>query len=306
MKNILYLFSIIALVGNSLTLHGQTTKLLNEIDSTKTYKVVLKDGSIFIGNVFNIDSANILIKTNYISKLEIQKEKVGQIEIIDKSFIHNNIYWFPNPNPTRYLFSPSAFSLKAGEGYYQNTYLILNSFNVGLTDNITIGGGFEFISTFASGDGINPVFFLTPKVAFKIAEKFHAGVGVLYVNADIFDNSNGNRTGLGITYAIGTYGTTDHNITGGLGWGFVKGDFSSRPILTISGMTRIAKKTAFVSENWFVPDSQNGVLKYYDVFSYGLRFFGESIAVDLALINNSDIAQGISIGFPYIDFVVKF
>ena len=284
---------------------GQTNKILNEIDSAKTYKVTLKDGSIFIGNIFKKDSSIIVMKTNFISKLEIQKEKVGQIEIIDKSSIHNNSYWFPNPHPTRYLFSPSAFSLKAGEGYYQNTYLFLNSFNVGLTDNVTIGGGFEFLSTF-SGDGIRPVFFLTPKVAFKVSNKFHAGVGALYVNAGNIDNSSSNRNGLGITYAIGTYGTTDHNITGGLGWGFVKGEFSNRPIITISGMSRISKKTAFVSENWFVPDSENGILKYYDVFSYGLRFFGESIAVDLALINNRNIVEVFAIGFPFIDFVVKF
>ena len=306
MKNILVLFSIIVLVGNAVRVKGQTHIILNEIDSAKTYKVTLKDGSIFIGSVLNKDSSTIVMKTNYISKLEIQKNKIGQIEVIDKSSIHNNSYWFPNPHPTRYLFSPSAFSLKAGEGYYQNTYLFLNSFNVGVTDNITIGGGFEFLTTFASGDGINPVFYLTPKVAFKVAEKFHAGVGVLYVNAGNLDNSNGNRNGLGITYAIGTYGSTDHNITGGLGWGFIKGEFSNRPIITISGMTRIAKKTAFVTENWFIPYSDNGVLKNYGVFSYGLRFFGESIAVDLALINNSDIAQAFGIGLPFIDFVVKF
>jgi len=37
-----------------------------------------------------------------------------------------------------------------------------------------------------------------------------------------------------------------------------------------------------------------------------VRFMGESIAVDLAFLNNSDIAEGIVIGVPWVDFVVKF
>jgi hypothetical protein len=51
-----------------------------------------------------------------------------------------------------------------------------------------------------------------------------------------------------------------------------------------------------------VPDDEG----YYAVFSYGLRFMGESIAVDLAFLNNGDIAESIIIGIPWVDFVVKF
>ena len=67
-------------------------------------------------------------------------------------------------------------------------------------------------------------------------------------------------------------------------------------------MTRIGKKTALVTENWLVPNNAN----YEPIFSYGIRFFGETIAVDLAFINNWDIAQQLIIGIPYVNFVVKF
>ena len=57
-----------------------------------------------------------------------------------------------------------------------------------------------------------------------------------------------------------------------------------------------------VTENWLVPSDG-----YYGVYSYGIRFMGEKITVDLAFLNNADIASDVlAIGVPYVDFVVKF
>jgi hypothetical protein len=170
----------------------------------------------------------------------------------------------------------------------------MNSFNYGVTDRFTIGGGFELISTF-SGE---PIFFITPKYTFPISEKWNAGTGILYANAAIDEDFSG----LGIGYGIVTYGTRENNATLGAGFGYVDGEVSGKPVLTLSGMRRIGRKSALVTENWFVPD--NG---YYGVFSYGIRFMGERITVDLAFLNNSEIAQDVLwIGIPYVDFVVKF
>lgn len=66
-------------------------------------------------------------------------------------------------------------------------------------------------------------------------------------------------------------------------------------------MTRITQKTALVTENWLISNDN-----YYSVFSYGVRFFGDNLAVDLAFVNNSDIAEEFIIGFPWVSFVVKF
>lgn len=263
----------------------------NSPDSTRIFKVELYDGSVFFGNILQQDSNSIIMRTPSIPKLELLISSIKSIDEIDPSNFKNESYWFPNPHATRYLYAPSAFNLKKGEGYYQNTLLVLNSFNVGITDNISIGGGLELFSTFAVR---TPFIFITPKVGFKVSEKFHAGGGVLFVRIP--------ETSLGTIYGTGTYGSKDHNITNSLGWGFVDGEFSLRPIITLSGMTRISKRTALVSENWFIPASS----KYYGLISYGIRFFGESMAIDLAFINNADIVKIIFIGIPYVSFVVKF
>jgi hypothetical protein len=292
MKNLIQILLFTILVFATSNVFGQKTNISEPVDSTKIYKIELKDGSIFIGNILQQDSVNLVLRTSSIPKIEIPVSKIKSIDEVDKSNFKNDIYWYPNPHATRYFYGPSAIGLKKGEGYYQNTYLVLNSFNVGITDNISIGGGLELISTFAGRD---PIFFITPKVSFKVAEKFHAGGGVLYARIP------GEFGSLGTVFATGTYGTTDNNITGSLGWGFVDSEFSERPIITLSGMTRISKRAALVTENWLIPTDG-----YYGLFSYGVRFFGEKIAVDLAFINNRDIAEAIIIGIPYVSFTVKF
>ena len=110
------------------------------------------------------------------------------------------------------------------------------------------------------------------------------------------------NAGLGLLYGLGTYGNKDSNVTATLAWGSVEGDAFNKPLFTVSGMTRIAKKTALITENWFVPTDTS----YEPLFSYGIRFFGENLAIDLAFINNWDIAQSLIIGVPYVNFVVKF
>lgn len=292
MKNLIQILLLAIIVFATSNVFCQKTNISEPVDTNKIYKIELKDGSVFIGNIMQQDSINLVLKNSSIPKIEILVSKIKSIDEVDKSNFKNDSYWYPNPHTTRYFYGPSAIGLKKGEGYYQNTYLVLNSFNVGISDNISIGGGLELISTFAAKD---PIFFITPKVSYKVAEKFHAGCGILYARFTSYFGS------LGTVFATGTYGTTDNNITGSLGWGFVDSEFSQQPIITLSGMKRISKRAALVTENWLIPSGE-----YYGLLSYGVRFFGEKIAVDLAFINNRDIAEEIIIGIPYVSFTVKF
>jgi len=301
MKKSSFLLLSLLLIIASIKVSGQKVSISGPIDSTNIYSVELKDGSTHIGNIISKDSAILIMKTPSIPRMEIPVDNVVSIEELNKTDYDYSTYRFPNPHATKYLISPSAFMLKQGEGYYQNTLVFLNSFNVGILNNFSFGGGIEFISTFATlGNGnLDPIFFLTPKVGFKVTDKFHAGGGILYVSIPSIDSEP--RTGLGITYGMATYGTVDDNLTGSIGWGFIEGDFSGSPVISVSGMTRIAKHAALITENWLIPTEG-----YYGIFSYGIRFFGDNTSVDLAFINNSDIAESLFVGIPFVDFVVKF
>ena len=179
MKFYRFLFSTCFLVLVSLLAIGQKLKISGPIDSAKVYRLELRDGSTQIGNILQKDSATIILRTPSIPRMEIPAKNIVSIEELDATEYKDGAYWFPNPHATRYLIGPSAFTLKKGEGYYQNTYIFLNSVNVGLSDNFSFGGGIEFISTFSSlgGGNFDPIFYLTPKVGFKVAEKVQVGGG---------------------------------------------------------------------------------------------------------------------------------
>ncbi len=273
----------------------QTDSTNTQTAAPQRWMVETIDGSVFQGVYLGQSEAGIRLLSDTAGEITIPMAAVKNFRILTERNMKNGVYWFDNPNDTRYLFSPSAFSLKKGEAYYQNTYLVLNSFNYGVTDRFTIGAGFELISTF-SGE---PIFFITPKYTFPINEKWNAGAGVLYVNSSVSDDF----TGLGIGYGIVTYGNRDNNATFGTGFGYVDGGVSGKPVFTLSGMKRLSQKTSLVTENWIVPTDNS----YYGVYSYGIRFMGEKLTVDLALLNSPDIARDVLIiGIPYVDFVVKF
>ncbi|MEY4991435.1 MAG: hypothetical protein RI948_301 [Bacteroidota bacterium] len=281
---------------NSSNLFAQNSRIQDPTDSLKVYQVELSDGTIFMGFILFKDSNVLVMKTTSIPRLEIPMEKVRSCEVMEHTTLKDGAYWFGNPHATRYLFGPSAINLKKREKYYQNTWLFLNSFNIGITDHFSIGGSIEMISTtlsLATGN-FSPTILITPKIGYQLADKVHAGGGVLYAN--ILGEQSA-----GIAYGITTYGTYDNNITGGLGWGFINGSFSSRPIITFSGMKRVSRKLALVSENWLIPSSS-----YYGIYSYGIRFFSEKMAVDLALVNNPDIASLLKIGIPFASYTLKF
>jgi hypothetical protein len=278
-----------------------------EFDSTSTYVIELLDGTEITGTYIGKTDELLFISTASIPRIEIPFAQIKSIKVAADSSMRGSKYWFPNPNATRYFFAPSGFNLKKGEGYYQNSYLILNSVNYGLTDQISIGGSIELISTFSSlAEGsFNPIVLITPKIAYPLSKELNVGAGLLFVSLPEIDNDP--RTNVGIAYGLGTYGNVEHNATLGFGWGFVDGSWAKRPVITINGMTRIRPNMSLVTENWILPfgeDLEEG--RYYEVFSYGVRFFGKKLSVDLAFINNRDIAEVLLIGVPYVDFVVKF
>jgi hypothetical protein len=194
---------------------------------------------------------------------------------------------------------------------------MLNSVHYGVTDWFSIGGGFEFVSTFTGfREQWSPIFYLAPKFSFDLGEKFQLGVGAVHVNTGsqrIVPSNNSGSFG-GLTYAVVTYGSKESNVSLGGGLSYSSRNFNQRPVVTVSGMHRVSKRVALVSENWFVPPTTGSIQgesggvnlqDYSALYSYGVRFLGEKMAVDVAFLNNSSIISDWYIGIPYVSFVVK-
>ena len=275
-------------------------------DTSANVLVKFREGSQYMGKFKENKHDTLTIITTDLGDVRIPYGKIKSVQVLEHLMVKKGKYWFPTPLPGRYYFAPSAFTLAPGEGYYQNTIIVLNSFNVGVTKWFSIGGGIEFLTTIGSitAGEFMPTFYVTPKVGFKVAKNLRLGAGVIY--AQVLGNQFRMATGYGLV----TYGTPDYNITGGIGLTYSSTEkeewvWQKNPMITLCGTARLARRLAFISENWIIPGAgKSGAA--YAVFSYGLRFMGESMSVDLAFINSKDIVKVLFIGIPFVSFTVKF
>lgn len=285
-----------------------------QLEIGTSYLIRTIDGRSISGKIGTVE-ANLI---------EVENESLGRIALNPDSIIdfrQNQKAHFPNPNATRYFFAPSSFMLAKGEGYYQNTYILMNSVNYGLTRNITAAGGV-----------ILPFwFYVTPKIGFQISEHYGVACGGFYATSIITEREM--DMGVGIGYLMMTAGGRENNITLACGYGYSRlereWNKTKYPIVMLGGMKRITPRFSLVSENWAVSSKflqervigygtddlgavypitdmlWNGTYKYNGIASAGLRWMTEKISFDLAFVIPINVTENFLI-LPYLDFVYKF
>ena len=269
--------------------------------------ITMQDGSQLTGKLVSMNESKLTIESASMGQVSIERSKIKSIKKVSGVNIKKEgKVWFDNPNPYKYLVGYSAIPKPKKMATYQNVWVFFNSFSYAPLDFMDLSGGFELFSLLSKDKEAPYVFYLNPKMSTKVYKNLYAGGNILYVN--YFNHSNDDNasfTGLGVLNGFATYGTTNLNVTGGLGWGFVNKDFAKKPVITLAGMARVSRRIAFVTENWFLPDVGENQ-SYYGIFSYGIRFLGEKNSIDLDFINNKDISKTIFLGIPFLDFVVNF
>jgi len=261
---------------------------IDKLTVGSTYHVTLKDGSEIHGELVSKTSDQIVIKTAAMGEVSLSVEDINKIEETSQSDYKKGKYWFPNPSYSKYHWGSTGKNLKKGDGYYQNVLVIFNSAHYGITDWFSIGAGFEAISTF-SGE---PLFFVMPKFGYEFFKNFSVGVSYLYGNQSVAIKEEG-FAGIGIIFGTVTYGNSNFNGSVGLGWAHSAENLTSDPVITVSGMARVARRLAIVTENYMIPADP-----YYYIFSYGLRILGERSSFDISFLNSKDIASVFPVGLP--------
>jgi len=248
------------------------------------YKITLSDGSELFGTVQSESGAEIKFTT--VSKVEmtISKHQIRSMEKTSNKIVNGEIRR-SDPNKTRLFFAPTARSLKSGQGYFSDYELFFPMIAVGVGNVVTLAGGVSLIPG-ASGQAI----YLAPKVTPLHVKNADVAAGVLYISIpDDHDSWN-----VGIAYGVGTYGTDEAALTFGLGWGFTEGDFANKPIVLLGGELRLSNSVKLISENWIPPSSD------FALASIGIRFFGDQLAADLALVTPLGAR---TTGFPFMPWV---
>ena len=147
---------------------------------------------------------------------------------------------------TRYFFSPSAFGLEQGEGYFGHSYWMLWQAQFGISDNFSIGGGTTPWGLPATLNG---------KFSFNIKNDINMAMGWFWVG-DLFGWTN-NEMGslLNMPYMVVTKGSKENNITLGAAYNFGGSDWvdpKERLVLNAGGTFRMGRRFAFVFEGWLL------------------------------------------------------
>jgi hypothetical protein len=279
--------------------------LVTKAQDSTYVRVELKNGKSITGTLIQKSDTELTVATPDLGKVTLAWSVIKSMNMISKEGKSQNTH------PTRYFFAPSAIPLKKGDKYYQNALFLVNSFQAGVTDHFSIGGG--LVVPFA--------LFITPKIGYQVADKVHVGGGILFATSLI----RGLNFGVGTVYGSVTYGTKESNLTlnTGLGAynensGFGRDDynwkFASNPMFTLSGMTRISNKVMLLTENWFFTTKTvnyddatgqflNSTTAYNGILSGGVRILLERSAFDVGFLVPTTIESGT---IPYIAYNIKF
>ena len=266
-----------------------------------TQIITLDDGSQLVGRITDVIHNEIKFQSD-LGEISIAIGKIASIKEVKEESFRDGKYWFPNPNRTRLYFAQTGRMLNASEGFISDTYIIFPGFAYGLTDNITIGGGMTIIPGLSISEQL---FYVAPKVGINTKSNIELAASALILRIPSYTDDIGfseldeDSYIIGILNFVGTIGSPDKCLTVGLGYGFADGELANKPAVILGGEWRFARRLSFVSENWVLPGVD------VPLISYGIRFFGESLAVDFAFFNALD-QDAMFPGIPYLDFVWNF
>ena len=172
---------------------------------------------------------------------------------------------------------------------------MVNSFAVGVTNNISIGGGLIPLFFFAGGP--TPVWF-TPKVSIPVKkDNFCLGAGAL-IGTVIGEE----ETGFGILYGIGTIGSKDNNMSFGLGYGYAGGQWAKSPMINLNFMFRTGARGYFISENYFIQAGDETAV----IISAGGRQIIKSAGLDYGLIIPLFSEMESFVALPWLGITIPF
>lgn len=288
MRQITVIIFFLTFISLCRHVHAQTNS------DTSLVRIETMDGNEFTGEITGMDSLKIYLKTHNLGEIGILKSDIKLQQKIKVQQIKEGKVWFENPQSSRYFWAPNAYGLNAGEGYYQNIWVMWNQVSYGITDNFSFGGGIIPLFLFAGAP--TPIFIL-PKISIPVRkDKFNISAGALI--GTILGES---ESTLGILYGNTTVGTRDNNVTLGLGYGFAGGEWASSPIINIDGMFRLSSRGYFITENYYVNAGGGGVA----VISLGGRWIIKKAALDFGLVLPvADTETFVAI--PWLGFTIPF
>jgi hypothetical protein len=272
-------------------------------DTTLVVRVELVDGSTLVGTVVQETAEAIVLRTTGGVEINVPRAQIRRMTTFEGRIRDGQLVIF-DPNRTRLLFSPTARPLGTGQGYLAVYQLFMPFLAYGITDEISVAGG-----TILFPGLFGRVFYVAPKVTVLNQSSLSVALGGIAFGA--FLEGESNMAGIG--YGLATYGTQERAITAGVGFAYADGEVASGFILTLGGEIQVSNSIKLLTENYLLPfteyDSRldRDRTTYEPILMFGIRFFGQQLAVDLAGITSPHFfGEDLFPFIPWVGFAYNF
>lgn len=258
------------------------------IDSS-IYLIRTITGKEFIGKIIDNNDSSFTIQIENDageSFATIPKKEVKEKQIVHATDIAHGQYWGTIPNVS-YVLSPSGYSLRKGQWYFQNIWIIYNQLNYGVTDHIQVGlGGFV-----PNGMLWGNVRITLPVVSNRLI------VGGA-INYSTFSNTGFwiNEPKFLIAYGFATIGSPHANFSIGYGRVYNR-ENNSQPLYVVSGALRASKAVLLVTEN-YLSNNINDQMHLFGIRT-GRKSLTFTVGVSLTKANRFN-------ALPWIGFGIRF
>jgi len=246
--------------------------------------VALRDGSRLVGRVVSEDDTSLTVVTT--DGLEVVVRRASVVSMTPVGEDGRSVS--ADPNYSRLLFAPTGRPLQKGDGYFSDYELLFPGVAYGITDNVSVAGGFSVIP----GIGLDEqLFYISPKVGFNLGDRASVAVGALLAGAGGGDGDGGSAY---IGFAVATFGSPKSSLTLGLGLGDTSDEFSDAvPIVMAGGTATLTRHVALVGETWMFVNDDFRLGE--QPFGAGVRLFSGRLSADVGVILSGELLDE---GFP--------
>ncbi len=271
-----------------------SSRRYTRVDSLDLWLVLTTDGNRYIGKILHSDEKSVELETELVGSVTIPRSRIKKMRPLSgEADVRGNRLWLENRHAVRHFWSPSAYGLRRGEGYYQNAWVLFNQVNFGITDHFSMAFGTVPAFLF----GASTPAWASIKLSTPVFEDQLNMAGNLLVGTVL-----GEGTGFGIAYGSASMGSRDRNATLGLGFGLADGALSPYPSITFGGMYRISEKGYLITDNFFFSGGDTN----FAIIALGGRTSWPSITLDYGgLIPAGDTADGTVI-IPWLGVTINF
>lgn len=236
------------------------------------------DGNVFQGKILSNREDSLVINEYNIGKLSLDQNFIKSVKVVTSKKYSANELNLHSSVSSKYVLSPSAFPLKKGEAYYNNTMLLFNHFSYGITDQL--GVGFSAVPLFLVDEDPS-LYAFSVKYSTTIAKDLRWSIGAIGGNffQEAFYGNEDESALLANTNL--TYGNPRNNIS----VGYSSNLNASGRVYTVSFSLKLTNKFSLGSENYLIRDED------YDRSTHllGLRYISKYIFFDAGIIVYSDM-----------------